>query len=46
MHEPLTPLGSLFELSTMIFLDSVITKLMRIYEEGERDLKKRHANIE
>jgi 6-phospho-3-hexuloisomerase len=46
LHEPLTPLGSLFELSTMIFLDAVITKLMRVYEEGERDLKKRHANIE
>jgi len=44
-HEPLTPLGGLFELSTMIFLDSVITKLMRLYEEGERDLKKRHANL-
>jgi len=44
-HEPLTPLGGLFELSTMIFLDSVITKLMRLYEEGERDLRKRHANI-
>jgi len=44
-HEPLTPLGGLFELSTMIFLDSVITKLMRLYEEGERDLQKRHANI-
>ena len=44
-HEPLTPLGGLFELSTMIFLDSVITKLMRLYEEGERDLVKRHANL-
>jgi len=44
-HEPLTPLGGLFELVTMIFLDSVITKLMRLYEEGERDLQKRHANI-
>ncbi len=44
-HEPLTPLGSLFELATMIFLDSVITKLMKIYEEDERDLKKRHANF-
>lgn len=44
-HEPLTPLGGLFELSTMVFLDSVITKLMRLYEEGERDLQKRHANI-
>jgi 6-phospho-3-hexuloisomerase len=46
IHEPLTPLGSLFEISTMVFLDSVITKLMQLYEEGERDLKKRHANIE
>ncbi|MDI6826695.1 MAG: 6-phospho-3-hexuloisomerase [Candidatus Aenigmarchaeota archaeon] len=46
VHEPLTPLGGLFELSTMIFLDSVITKLMRLYEEGESDLRKRHANIE
>ena len=45
-HEPLTPLGGLFELSTKIFLDSVITKLMKLYEEGEMDLKKRHANIE
>jgi len=44
-HEPLTPLGSLFELSTMVFLDSVITKLMKLYEEDERDLKKRHSNL-
>jgi len=46
LHEPLTPLGGLFELSTMVFLDSIITKLMRVYEEAEGDLKKRHANIE
>jgi 6-phospho-3-hexuloisomerase len=45
-HEPLTPLGGLFELSTMVFLDAVIAKLMRLYEEGESDLRKRHANIE
>lgn len=45
-HEPLTPLGGLFELTTMIFLDAVITELMTVYKEEERDIKKRHANIE
>jgi 6-phospho-3-hexuloisomerase len=45
-HEPLTPLGSLFELTTMIFLDAIITKMMTVYKEEERDIKKRHANIE
>jgi 6-phospho-3-hexuloisomerase len=45
-HEPLTPLGSLFELSTMIFLDAVITKLMKIFREEEEDLEERHANLE
>jgi 6-phospho-3-hexuloisomerase len=45
-HEPLTPLGGLFELSTMIFLDAVITELMTVYKEEERDIRKRHANIE
>jgi 6-phospho-3-hexuloisomerase len=45
-HEPLTPLGGLFELTLMIFLDAIVTKLMTVYEEEERDIKKRHANIE
>ena len=45
-HEPLTPLGSLFELTTMIFLDAIITELMTVYKEEERDIEKRHANIE
>jgi len=44
-HEPLTPLGGLFELSTMIFLDAIITRLMKIFREDEADLKGRHANI-
>jgi len=46
VHEPLTPLGSLFELSTMIFLDAIITKLMKIFREDEKDLKNRHTNLE
>lgn len=45
-HEPLSPLGTLFELSSMIFLDSVITKLMRIYNKREQDLRGNHANLE
>lgn len=45
-HEPLTPLGGLFELSTMIFLDAIITRLMKIFKEDETDLKKRHATLE
>ncbi|MCD6510033.1 MAG: 6-phospho-3-hexuloisomerase [Thermoprotei archaeon] len=45
-HEPLTPLGTLFELSTLVFLDSVITRLMQIFNKREIDLIRRHANIE
>jgi 6-phospho-3-hexuloisomerase len=45
-HEPLTPLGSIFELSTMVFLDAIITKLMKIFMEDEEDLKDRHTNLE
>jgi len=45
-HEPLTPLGSIFELATMMFLDAIITKLMKIFREDEADLKGRHANLE
>jgi len=45
-HEPLTPLGSIFELATMMFLDAIITKLMKIFREDETDLKGRHANLE
>ena len=45
-HEPLTPLGGLFELTTMILLDAIITRLMKIFRESEADLKDRHANIQ
>ena len=46
VHEPLTPLGSLFEISTMIFLDSIITRLMKIFREDEVNMMDRHANLE
>ncbi len=46
IHEPLAPLGTLFELSAMVFLESIITELMRRLGKTEKDLKSRHATIE
>ncbi|MEM1678452.1 MAG: 6-phospho-3-hexuloisomerase [Ignisphaera sp.] len=46
IHEPLAPLGTLFEDCTMIFLDSVITELMYRLRKTEEDLRQEHANIE
>jgi 6-phospho 3-hexuloisomerase len=40
------PLGTMFELSVMVFLDSVIADLMHRLGMTEIDLKKRHANAE
>lgn len=40
------PLGTMFELSAMIFLDCVIADLMRRLGVSEFDLRKRHANTE
>jgi 6-phospho-3-hexuloisomerase len=45
-HEPLTPLGTLFELSTMVFLDSIIDELMLRYKKSEDELRKLHADLE
>jgi len=46
LHEPLAPLGTLFENTTMALLDGLITELMKKLGKNEKDLKKRHANIE
>ncbi|MEM4699416.1 MAG: 6-phospho-3-hexuloisomerase [Candidatus Nezhaarchaeales archaeon] len=46
MHEPLAPLGTLFEVGTMVFLDSVIAELMHRLGKTEREMKTRHAVIE
>lgn len=46
IHEPLAPLGTLFEDCTMVFLDSIIAELMHRLRKTEEDLRQEHANIE
>lgn len=45
-REPLTPLGSIFENNSMVFLDSLIVELMHRLGRTEADLRRRHATIE
>jgi 6-phospho-3-hexuloisomerase len=45
-HQPLAPLGTLFEVTAMIFLDGVITELMYKLGKTEDDLKARHTVLE
>ncbi len=46
IHEPLAPLGTLFEDTVMVFLDSVVVELMNRLGKTEEDLRAVHANIE
>lgn len=46
MHTSLTPLGTLFEDTVLIFFDGIIARLMSHLGEGEHDMKKRHAKLE
>ncbi|HDJ89765.1 MAG TPA: 6-phospho-3-hexuloisomerase [Thermoprotei archaeon] len=46
LHEPLAPLGTLFEIMAMVFLDSIIVELMDKLGITEEEMYKRHANIE
>jgi len=46
IHEPLAPLGTLFEDTAMVFLDALIVELMHRLEKSEEDLRNAHANIE
>jgi 6-phospho-3-hexuloisomerase len=45
-HLSLSPLGTLFEVSTLIFLDALIAQLMDKLGKTEDDLKKRHTVLE
>ncbi|MGA7798433.1 MAG: 6-phospho-3-hexuloisomerase [Methanoregula sp.] len=45
-HKSFAPLGTLFETTSMIFSDAVISRLMEITKTDESALKDRHANIE
>jgi len=46
IHEPLAPLGTLFEIAAMVFLESIVTELMYRLGKTEEDLRARHATIE
>lgn len=45
-HEPLAPLGTIFEIACSTFLDCVVAILMRRLEETETDMRSRHLTIE
>ncbi len=45
-HRSLAPLGTLFEITSMVFLDGIVAALMEITKKGEGDLKLRHATLE
>ncbi|RAP50993.1 MAG: 6-phospho 3-hexuloisomerase [Methanosphaera sp. SHI613] len=45
-HQTLSPLGTLFEISALIFLDSTIAELMHVLGQTEKDLKARHTVLE
>jgi 6-phospho-3-hexuloisomerase len=45
-HEPMAPLGTVFEISLMTFLDGVVVELMQRLKLTESELRKRHATIE
>jgi len=45
-HSTLTPLGTLFEDTVMIFFDGIIAKLMTDLKKDEREMKSRHATLE
>ncbi len=46
IHEPLSPLGTLFEDASMVVLDAVVAELMKRLGKNESEMAKRHANIE
>ena len=46
IHEPLAPLGTLFEDTCMVFLDALIVELMHRLGKKEEEIRLRHANIE
>ncbi|MDR1721874.1 MAG: SIS domain-containing protein, partial [Methanobrevibacter sp.] len=45
-YSSLTPLGTAFELTSLIFLDGLVTVLMDTMGKTEGDLKDMHANLE
>ncbi len=46
LHQSLSPMGTIFEISALIFLDSIIAQLMHDLGQTEMDLKARHTVLE
>lgn len=46
LHEPLAPLGTLFEDSCIVFFDAVVSVLLEKHRISEEEMRKKHANIE
>ena len=45
-YTSLTPLGTAFELTTLVFLDAIVSELMEKMQKTESDLKARHTVLE
>ena len=45
-YTSLTPLGTAFELTTLVFLDAIVSELMEEMHQTESDLKARHTVLE
>ena len=45
-YTSLTPLGTAFELTTLVFLDAIVSELMEKMKQTESDLKARHTVLE
>lgn len=45
-YAPLTPLGTLFEVGSMVFLDGIVATLMKRLGRNEEEMKAKHAIIE
>jgi 6-phospho-3-hexuloisomerase len=45
-HEPLTPLGTAFELTAMVLCDSIVVTLMQQLNRTERDMAAKHSTLQ
>ena len=45
-YTSLTPLGTAFELTSLVFLDGLVSELMEAMGKTEEDLKNRHTVLE
>ncbi|MBQ6100398.1 MAG: 6-phospho-3-hexuloisomerase [Methanobrevibacter sp.] len=45
-YTSLAPLGTAFELTTLVFLDAIVSELMEKMKQTESDLQSRHAVLE